>query len=106
MPGNEEDLKDMDNYLPYPELDDVYHLQPEQYSSNHQQGDNIGDTVKITGTTVSTETCILETNKDYPLQRVIKAVKSGGTPSLQLAAVAWRRQHHSIHPVTWLDILC
>ena len=40
IPGNEDDNDPMDNYLPYPELDDVYNMEPEQNSINHLDMDN------------------------------------------------------------------
>ena len=55
IPGNEDDIEPMDNYLPYPELDDVYNMEPEQNSTNHLDIDNSDMSTKIMCTTISTE---------------------------------------------------
>ena len=68
--GDEEDNKPIDKYLPYPELVNIYHLQPENLT-------------KIFYPTVSIEEWILETNKDYPLQKIMEAVKRGEAPSFE-----------------------
>ena len=83
IPGDEDDNEPMDNYLPYPELDDVYNMEPEQNSINHIDIDKSDMSTKIMCTTISTEEWILETNKDYPLQKVIEAVKRGKAPTLE-----------------------
>ena len=83
IPGTDDDNEPMDNYLPYPELDDVYNMETEQNSTNYLDTDNTEMLTRIMGIAIPTEEWILETNKDYPLQKVIEAVKKGKAPTME-----------------------
>jgi hypothetical protein len=78
MPQEEQDGENQDEYLVYPEIDDVYLIRKQ----------SINQTVELDGETfsefhmtpVEKKNWELETKKDYPLQLVVKLVKEGKMP--------------------------
>ena len=71
MPQNDQDKENPDDYLVFPDIDDVYHV------------DNVwinADQTCMTGDRLNT--WIMETKKDYPLHLTIEYVKKGKMPDL------------------------
>ena len=76
--SDKEDQEHEDNYLIYPEIDDVYVINPE---INSQEGIKRYPELREIVKHKNKEEWKLETCKDYPLQKVIDYVKKGEPPS-------------------------
>ena len=92
MPQNDQDKENPDDYLVFPDIDDVYHVDNEINQSIYQsinQSENLSvDNVWVN----NNQTCItkdrlntwmMETKKDYPLYLTLEYVKKGKMPDLE-----------------------
>lgn len=76
--SDREDQEHEDNYLVYPEIDDVYTINPEINSQEKLiNKPDLSEIVRYR----TREEWKLETCKDYPLQKVVDYVKEGKPPS-------------------------
>ena len=84
MPQNDQDKENPDDYLVFPDIDDVYHVDTKISQSINQSIDNVWINANQTYNTGDrVNTWIMETKKDYPLYLTLEYVKKGKMPDLE-----------------------